>query len=699
MGPLSATVVFQSRRKRESLKVTKPLGQSPVQSVTANTPNNPAPNDSTTKFSNRTRGRGGAVPPRSFVPFAGRGVLTSPTSLSVRRDRATANSIRTSMPDAGAAHPEPAPRPASEPLEVASDALSTHSVREFLTDGSLASVCDELSRTTGVPIWLRDRDVGAIIPGRGASPWEIVDEAAARRRAGELAGASPNEEAELFAAHLRLSSGIIGAIVMAVPTSVVDERVVMTGEGGELRVLIRSLETALRRLASAISEGCEAQLSLKSRVQELGALYRLSSLLVQTGDSDRVLTVALDLAMQVLRADAGSIALLPENMPQGADGLSLPMDIRAARGLSREWIEDPRPLSTGGVLRALALEGEVITVDDLAQDPRVVDPTRVRSEGLVSFITTGLMYHGRPVGLIRLYTRTPRRFTRGEQGLLRSIADQSAASVVNARLRILREQNERVQRQVRLAADVQRRMLPRSTPDVPPLELAARYVPSFELGGDFYDFIRLDSNLGIVIGDVVGKGVAAALLMSAVRASLRAHAQDVYQIGEVLSRVNQALVRDTLDNEFATLWYGVIDPATLRMTYCGAGHEWPMLFRPPPAPPTGSGRKIGLDDVLRLTADGMALGIDAAQKYPFGIFDLKRGDVVVIYTDGLTDASDFNGKRFGGTRIKKTIVELLAEEPQASAQRVVDHVAWHIRQFCGMNTPTDDMTMVVLRVK
>jgi sigma-B regulation protein RsbU (phosphoserine phosphatase) len=610
------------------------------------------------------------------------------------------------MPDAPESHPAMHPPTASiapgNPVGVPipdPDALSTHSVREFLTDGSLASVCDELSRTTGVPIWLRDRDFGAIIPGRGHSPWEIVDEVTARRRAGELAGASPNEEAELFAAPLRLSSGVIGAIVMAVPTAVVDERVVVTGEGGELRVLIRSLETALRRLASAISEGCEAQLALKSRVQELGALYRLSSLLVQTGDSDRVLSVALDLAMQVLRADAGSIALLPENPPTGPSGvdqLSLPMDIRAARGLSREWIEDTRPLSAGGILRAAALEGDVIAVEDLAADPRVNDPARVRSEGLVSFITTGLMYHGRPVGLVRLYTRTPRRFTRGEQGLLRSIADQSAASVVNARLRVLREQNEQVRRQVQLAADVQRRMLPRSTPDVPPLELAARYVPSFELGGDFYDFIRLDSNLGIVVGDVVGKGVAAALLMSAVRASLRAHAQDVYQIGEVLVRVNQALVRDTLDNEFATLWYGVIDPATLRMTYCGAGHEWPMLFR---APPVSSGKKMGADDVLRLTADGMALGIDPQQKYPFGIFDLKKGDVLAIYTDGLTDASDFNGKRFGGTRIKKAIVELLAEDPHASAQRVVDHVAWHIRQFIGMNTPPDDMTMVVLRVK
>jgi serine phosphatase RsbU (regulator of sigma subunit) len=236
-------------------------------------------------------------------------------------------------------------------------------------------------------------------------------------------------------------------------------------------------------------------------------------------------------------------------------------------------------------------------------------------------------------------------------------------------------------------------MLPRSTPDIPGLDLAAKYSPSFELGGDFYDFIELGGNLGIVVGDVVGKGVAAALLMSAVRASLRAHAQDVYDIGEVLVRVNAALVRDTRDNEFATLWYGVIDPQTLRLTYCGAGHEWPLLIRVP------RDRSVRDDDVVRLTADGMALGIDADQRYPHGTYDLQRSDVLVAYTDGLTDSTDFEGRRFGGTRVRRALVDLLSREPAASATRIVEHIFWQLRQFSGLSRRIDDVTLVVMRVR
>jgi sigma-B regulation protein RsbU (phosphoserine phosphatase) len=339
------------------------------------------------------------------------------------------------------------------------------------------------------------------------------------------------------------------------------------------------------------------------------------------------------------------------------------------------------------------LSGLVVCVHDMHTDPRVGLADRAREEGLVSLISTGLLYNAHPIGLIRLYTRTAREFTPAEQGLLKSIADQSAAAVMNARLRVLREEDERIQRQVRLAADVQRRMLPRSTPDIPGLDLAAKYSPSFELGGDFYDFIELGGNLGIVVGDVVGKGVAAALLMSAVRASLRAHAQDVYDIGEVLVRVNAALVRDTRDNEFATLWYGVIDPQTLRLTYCGAGHEWPLLIRVP------RDRSVRDDDVVRLTADGMALGIDADQRYPHGTYDLQRSDVLVAYTDGLTDSTDFEGRRFGGTRVRRALVDLLSREPAASATRIVEHIFWQLRQFSGLSRRIDDVTLVVMRVR
>ncbi len=570
---------------------------------------------------------------------------------------------------------------------------SSPSIRDFLTDGSVPALCDELARLTGIPIWLRDRDGQVIAPpalraDHGAasatdpgSRWTIVDEATGARRAFDLVGRSFNAGIPLFAATLRISTGALGEFVSALTLEPSSEPGARTPSEAEAA----SLRKALVLLASSVSEVCEAQSAVWHRLHELEALYRLSSVLAQAGDVDELLATALDLAIDALHADGGSIGVIETESDQ--------LVMKAWRGVSREWMNTTTNLSPNASLRHAALRGEVVTVQDMRTDPRIVVQDMVEREGLYSMMSTGMLFHSRPIGLIRLYTRTPRVFGEVEQALLKSIADQSAAAIANARLRTLREEDMRIQRQVRLAADVQRRMLPRSTPNLANIDLAAKYSPSFELGGDFYDFIELGNNLGVVIGDVAGKGVAAALLMSAVRASLRAHAQDVYDIGEVLVRVNAALVRDTRDNEFATLWYGVVDLSSLRLTYCGAGHEWPLLIRLP------RDRAVRDDDVQRLTADGMALGIDASQTYPHGTIDLAPDDILIAFTDGLTDANDFEQRRFGGTRLRRTLVEFLSREPDASASQIVEHVFWQLRQFSGLNRRVDDVTLVVMRVR
>ncbi|MGE3109803.1 MAG: PP2C family protein-serine/threonine phosphatase [Phycisphaerales bacterium] len=578
------------------------------------------------------------------------------------------------------------------------------SIRDFLTDGSVPALCDELARLTGVPIWLRDRDGHVITPptaptatgdthfgsitgsgsggsggGGGGPRWSIVDEGAGARRAFELVGRAYHAGASTFSAVLRISTGTLGEFVTSL-----DPGTSRTGASLS-EDEVKALRRALTLLASSVSEVCEAQAAVWHRVHELEALYRLSSVLAQAGDVDELLTIALDLAIDALHVDAGSIGVIEPESDQ--------LTMKAARGVSREWMTSTTNLSPNAALRQAALRGEVVTVEDMRTDPRILVKHLVEQESLKSMMSTGMLYHSRPIGLIRLYTRTPRIFTDVEQALLKSIADQSAAAIMNARLRTLREEDTRIQRQVRLAADVQRRMLPRATPNVPRLDVAAKYSPSFELGGDFYDFVELGSSFGIVIGDVAGKGVAAALLMSAVRASLRAHAQDVYDIGEVLVRVNAALTRDTRDNEFATLWYGVVDTHSLNLTYCGAGHEWPLLIHVP------RDRTIEESDIERLTADGMALGIDDSQRYPHGTVQLRPGDVLVAFTDGLTDSTDFEQHRFGGTRLRKSLLSFLAKEPGASAAAIVEHVFWQLRQFSGLNRRVDDVTLVVLRVR
>lgn len=557
-------------------------------------------------------------------------------------------------------------------------------MRDFVTDGTVAALCDELARTTGVPIWLRDGGGEVIIPewsepegpGHVGEPWSMVAESVGRARSFALCGIVDDQTAEVVSVPLRIRAGLLGAIILALP------------RGGAVDATRgATIKRALTLLGSAVSEICESQSALSKRVHELDALYRLSSLLSATAEPDELLQLGLDLSIEVLGVDGGSIALLELD----SDGQQQ-VKVHASWGVSEKWIKNSSPLSQSGRMREAALRGDVVAIEDLTTDDRITDHERVKEEGLVSLLSTGLMDQGKPIGLIRLYTRSPRVFTLAEGELLRAIADHLASAMTTAGLRKLRTQDERLSRQVRLAASVQRRMLPRSVPQMPPFEVAAHYAPSLELGGDFYDFLELGGHLGILIGDVAGKGVPAALLMASVRASIRAFAQDLYHIDEVLERTNAALARDTLDHEFATVWYGVADPQTLRLTYCGAGHDWPLLVRMP------KDRTVEDNDVQRLTADGMALGIDPTQKYPKGMFQLFAGDVIVAFTDGLHDATNLEGRRFGGTRLRKTLLEILAAEPDARPSRIIDHILMAVRQHAGLTGRNDDITVIVMRV-
>lgn len=619
-------------------------------------------------------------------------------------------------PGTPAASPGPSPNGAAAPARrLAADAATGPAwgtrLRDFVTDGSVAGLCDEMSLLLATPIWLRDQNGEVIIPEARLSPgsdsadrhpWSIVSEAVGRTRAQQRVGwFEPDGDAParttVFAVPLRISTGTLGEIVACLPADGP-----APGAAPDPH-RIAHIKRSLQLLASSVCDVCEAQVALSRRVRELDALFRLSSLLAGTADPDDLLTVALDLAIEVLHVDAGSIAVLEDGPGGGGGGGGGPDGsgpvIKAHRGLSDEWVRSTLSLSRGGLLRQAALAGEIIAVEDLSTDNRIADHERIRAERLCSLLTTGLLDMGaggggggRPIGLIRLYTRSPRVFTESEGELLRAIAEHVASALTSARLRSLRAQDEAMKRQVRLAANVQRRMLPRTLPHIPPFEVAAHYAPSFDLGGDFYDFLELGGHLGILIGDVVGKGVPAALLMSSVRASVRAHAQGTYHIDEVLSRVNKALARDTLDNEFATVWYGVADPQTLRLTYCSAGHDWPLLVHVPKS------RRVEEKDLERLTADGMALGIDETQKYPKGTYQLRERDVVVAFTDGVHDATNFEGKRFGGTRLRNAVLELLRNEPEATPSRIVDHLLASIRQYTGLSGRGDDMTIVVMRV-
>ncbi|MEX0653839.1 MAG: SpoIIE family protein phosphatase [Phycisphaeraceae bacterium] len=427
-------------------------------------------------------------------------------------------------------------------------------------------------------------------------------------------------------------------------------------------------------MANAIARLCYEQYQAQQRIEELAALYKISTLLSAHRDVQQVLEIAARSIAEVMQVKAASVRLIREQK----DGAELVP--RAVFNLSDAYLnKGPIKVAQSGLFKT-AIEGEVPYVGDMTTDERIIYPDDARREGLVSMLCAGMVHQGKPVGLIQLFTGEVRKFTHFEVNLLRAMAQLLATALENARLDQARQENQRMMRQLHLAADVQRRMLPGSMPHLPPFEIAARYVPSFELGGDFYDFIDLDGHLGVAVGDVVGKGVAASLLMASVRASLRAYAQDVYDLDEVIARVNIALCRDTTDREFATLWYGVFDPRTRRVTYSNAGHEPPLLYR--------DGK------IQYLSAGGMLAGVDPTQEYDKGLIDLQPGDVLLLYSDGLVDAFNFNEERFGRDRIEQA----LAEAADRSASEVLNHILWCMRRFTGMRRSLDDTTLVIIKV-
>ncbi|MEM9372395.1 MAG: GAF domain-containing SpoIIE family protein phosphatase [Planctomycetota bacterium] len=542
-------------------------------------------------------------------------------------------------------------------------AVRVTSVRDFWTDGSISALCELLTEMGGITIELRDESDRVLASGLDR------DQVGVQRPI--------PDDSSVF------------------PIAVQEQRIVsvVVHPGGDSGAHDRAARAG-RLIASAAREMCADVTELRHRVAEIDTLYQLSFLLVRGGRARETLEAALRSALEVLDLDAGSIMLLPED----ADGLArgdseADLERSVAINLSEAWLDNPLPLSRDREFDRLALSGEVVFVEDLAADPRVLLPEQSVEEDVKSFMCAGMVFDGRPIGVIRVYSRRHRAFTRAERRLLRSIGQSAAASIEQARLIKMRARERRIQRALRIAGAVQQRMLPASVPTMPGIDLAARYRPSYEVGGDFYDLFHAHDRLVIVAGDVVGKGIAAGLLMSAVRATMRAHAEVSDDLAMVMERSNEAMCRDTTVSEFATAWMGSIgsDGAGGReLRYVSAGHDRPALFRR---------RSDGAWSHELLEAGGLVAGVMAGERYAIETLPLLTGDLLLVYTDGITDAGSFDGERFGRRRLLELVTGLLDTTPDVTAGGVVEHVFWGIRQFSGLHRQADDETLLAIRVQ
>ena len=432
----------------------------------------------------------------------------------------------------------------------------------------------------------------------------------------------------------------------------------------------------LQLMANVIARRWNRQKILRTRIAELATMYRLTAEFSGRRDLQTVLNLVARTVRDLLKAKACAIRLLSNDQTE--------LVVKAVSNLSDEYLrKGPILISESKIDREVVLEGKTVYIADMADDPRVLYPAEAQREGIVSGICAPMNYRGRCVGVLRVYMGGQHDFDWYERSMLQAVAAQAAAAIENARLDEEAERGAELKRSLSMAAEVQRRMFPAEAPKAPGLDIHATYIASLALGGDFYDFHEFaGGNLGVAVCDVVGKGVPASLLMASIRASLRAHAANIYELSEVISRVNRDLCADTAISDFATLFYGVIDTRQRRFTYANCGHTPPLLVR--------DGK------CCHLTTGGGVLGIEPTFTWRHDSMILRPGDLLLIFTDGLNEAMNFQDEVFGMARVEAAAVE--AARPDQTAAGVCRHVLWRMRRFTGLQTRLDDLTLVAIRV-
>jgi sigma-B regulation protein RsbU (phosphoserine phosphatase) len=408
---------------------------------------------------------------------------------------------------------------------------------------------------------------------------------------------------------------------------------------------------------------------LDAAYRKLETIYAISAAISSNVDLDSLLADILDHLFRVFpHADRGAIMLLDEET-----GQVVPRIVRSRRGDA-----------TGQFLISRTIVNEVIKhrravlSGDAARDGRL-NPliTNVASH---SMIASPLLHRDQLLGILHMTSAEIwHPFTRSDLDLLTGIAAQCGIAIGNARLHQALLKQQRLAQDLRFAEQVQRSFLPQRLPDIPGFTFASHYDPAFEVGGDFYDVIDLgDGAIGLLIGDVSGKGVGAALRMARMSSELRFSAMAERDPAAVMTRANRTLLETSQDEIFVTALYARLDPRRRTLTVSNAGHLPPMV------------RHVVEGDVTRIeAATGLALGVLAEAVFEQEEITLLPGDTVLLYTDGVTEAENPAQEQYGFDRL-----ELALARGPAEADAILRRVLTDVRTHVGEAPQYDDLTVV-----
>ncbi len=416
----------------------------------------------------------------------------------------------------------------------------------------------------------------------------------------------------------------------------------------------------------------ERNYRLHRAVNELSVLNDLALDISGRVNSEKIMRTIISRSIRAVVAEQGDITLVNEDPSKSGQTL--------VRSMVSSTRHSPLHLDQN-LLGWMQIHKEPLIINNPGTDPRFREVNWETS--IHSVLSAPMMVNSNLIGILTVYNKKDEEFfSESDCRLLSIIASQSAQVVENARLYEEEEAFREMQRELVLASDIQKKLLPSDPPEITGYRLAGKNLTAYSVGGDYFDFIPLSQHhWAICLGDVSGKGMPAALLMSNLQAILRSHLIHHFSPGKVLEIANHQLFKNTDTEKFATLFLGILDTEKNVLNYANGGHEYPYLL---------TTNRID----QRLKCGGLPLGMFDLQEYEESTVDLKRGDCLFIYSDGITESMNSDEEEFGENRLE----EVLNKEWNKNSNPgvVMEKIFETSIKHSGQKQLSDDMTAVVV---
>lgn len=471
---------------------------------------------------------------------------------------------------------------------------------------------------------------------------------------------------------------------IAVPLSLVrDNKIVgvLTIESSEPNYFTRDHERVLNVLGKQLAIALDhARIydELRQRTREMRTLIEIGHEITSILELNHLLNHIAPLLNRVIEYEFLLVGLIDESRGEFV------WHVELGYGARKRDRETRTPIGRGIVARAVR-DRQTQIVNDVLRDPDYYVTDNWRGQGQRAEIAVPLIYEDKVIGVVALESGSNNAFNEYHARLLENIANNLSIAIVNARLYQERVDREKqFEREILMARDVQRSMIPATAPHLKGFEIAARLEPALNLSGDFYDYVTLsDKRMVMMIGDVAGKGLRAAMGMAAARSILRSVSRRAQGPSRALRDANLRIHRDLGSQLLLTLVYGVLDAETRTLQYCNAGHNPPLLV-------SANGKWRALK------TGGLLMGVFDKQQFKTETIHLERGDLLLFYTDGLPEAHTPLPERVEYS--EQRILDFLLRNRNLKASTLVDKLLRDVNNFTNSAHQHDDLTLLAIRV-